>query len=277
MDSRLPPVIVVSGGMGTSGEQLVRTVLAQFRRTAPVEILSHVLGRADLERAVAQASATGGIIVHTLVDGALRCLLAQLAQAQGVPAIDLMGPLLDLLTAALGEQPAGRPGLYRRQCEAYFERIAAIEFSVAHDDGLRIEDLPEAEVVLVGVSSTGKTPLSMYLSVMGWKVANVPLLREVPPPPALSELDRDRVVGLTIEPGQLIAYRKWRQARLGAGAAGAYADPHAIYEEVVAARDFCRRNGFAVVDVTDKPIESSAEEVVAHVTRRLRREGLKGG
>ncbi len=270
MDSHPPPIIVVSGGMGASGELLVRTALAQFRRAVPVEIMPHVFARADLERAVEQAAVAGGIIVHTLVDGNLRSLLSEMALARAVPAIDLMGPLLELVMAALGEQPAGRPGLYRQQREAYFERVAAIEFSVAHDDGLRIEDLPQAEIVLVGVSRTGKTPLSMYLSIMGWKVANVPLIREVPPPPALLEIDRRRVVGLTIEPGQLIAYRKWRQARLGAGTTGAYSDPGAIYEEVEAARHFCRRSGFAIVDVTDKPIESSAEEVIAAVTQRLR-------
>ena len=133
-----------------------------------------------------------------------------------------------------------------------------------------VDELPQAEIVLVGVSRSGKTPLSMYLAVMGWKVANVPLIRELPPPPILAEIDPRRVVGLTVEPGQLIAYRKWRQAHLGAGGESPYTDGAAIYDEVLEARRFCQRRGFAIVDVTDKPIESCAEEVTGHVTRRLK-------
>jgi regulator of PEP synthase PpsR (kinase-PPPase family) len=124
--------------------------------------------------------------------------------------------------------------------------------------------------VLVGPSRTGKTPLSMYLAVIGWKVANVPLVREIPPPDSLLEVNHRRVVGLAIEPGQLISYRQSRQARLGTGGAAPYTDPASIYEEMEEARRFYRRHGFAVVDVTDKPIESSADEVMAHVTRRLK-------
>lgn len=266
-------VFVLSGSTGTSGELLVRTALAQFRRAVPVEIVPHVLDRAQIEEAVIRARAAGGIIAHTFVDAALRRAAAEIAAREGVTAIDLLGPLLEHLTAALGEQPAGKPGLYRQQREKYFERVEAIEFSVAHDDGQRIEELPQAEIVLVGVSRTGKTPLSMFLSVMGWKVANVPLVPELPPPPILLTLDPRRVVGLTIEPGQLIAHRRWRQAHLGI-ATTTYTDAEAIYEEVEAARRFCRQHNFAIVDVTDKPIESSAEEVIAIVTRRLKATAL---
>lgn len=270
MSNRPPPVFVVSGSTGASGELLVQTVLAQFRRTTPVVLVPHVRTFADLEQVVEQAVAVGGAITHTLVDARLRNHLTELAQTQRVPAFDLMGPLLEHLSGVLGEQPAEKPGLYRQQREKYFERIAAIEFSVAHDDGQRIEELPLAEIVLVGVSRSGKTPLSMYLSVLGWKVANVPLVAEIPPPPALSEIDCRRVVGLTIEPGQLIAYRKWRQSHLGAGGATPYTNPSHIFEEVEEVRRFCRKQGFAIVDVTDKPIESSADEVITLVTRRLR-------
>ncbi|MEJ5199800.1 MAG: pyruvate, water dikinase regulatory protein [Anaerolineae bacterium] len=270
MDNSAPPtVFILSGSTGTSGELLVRTALAQFRRAVPVEIVPHVLSTAQIEEAVARACAARGLIAYTLVDAGLRRATAEIAARAGVTAIDLLGPLLDHLAAALGEQPAGKPGLYRQQREKYFERVEAIEFSVAHDDGQRIEELPKAEIVIVGVSRTGKTPLSMYLSVMGWKVANVPLVPELPPPPILLTIDPRRVVGLTIEPGQLIAHRRWRQAHLGIGATN-YTDAEAIYEEVEAARRFCRQHGFAIVDVTDKPIESSAEEVIAVVTRRLR-------
>jgi len=270
MSKSPPSVIIVSGAAGTSGDQLVRTVLAQFSRHAQVIMVPHVRSALDLELALARAVECGGLIAHTLVDPTLRRLMGEMAQARGVPAIDLMGPLLDELARLLGEEPAGKPGLYRQQREPYFERIAAIEFSVAHDDGMHIEDLGLAELVFVGVSRTGKTPLSMYMAVQGWRVANVPLIGGMPPPPKLSAVDRRRVVGLTVEPGQLIAYRHWRQSRLGAGSVTAYTDPAAIYGEVEEAAEYCRRSGFALIDVTDKPIESSAEEVTTIVTRRLR-------
>lgn len=267
--STQPAVFVLSGGTGASGELLVRTALAQFRKAVPVEVVSHVLSVEQVQEAVAQARSAGGIIAHTLVNEQLRHILTEIAAHEGVTAVDLIGPLLEQLTALLGEQPAGKPGLYRQQREKYFERVEAIEFSVAHDDGQRIEELPQAEIVLVGVSRAGKTPLSMYLSVMGWKVANVPLVPELPPPPMLLQVDPRRVVGLTIEPGQLIAHRRWRQAHLGI-ATTTYTAAEAIYEEIEATRRFYRKHGFAIVDVTDKPIESSAEEVIAVVTRRLR-------
>lgn len=262
-------VFVLSGGTGASAELLARTALAQFPRAVPVEIIPHLLNVDQVEEAIARAHAAGSIVLHTMVDAALRRAVIESAARHGVAAVDLMGSLLAQLMAALGEPPAGRPGLYRQQRERYFERVEAIEFSVAHDDGQRIEELPRAEIVLVGVSRAGKTPLSMYLSVMGWKVANVPLVPGLEPPPVLLEVDSRRVVGLTIEPGQLVAHRRWRQAHLGVATTD-YTSAAAIYDEVEEARRFCRRHGFAIVDVTDKPIESSAEEVIATVTRRLK-------
>lgn len=266
-----PPVFLVSGGVGSSGQQLVNTVLAQFAGPeVPVVVIPHVRLAAEIQQAVERAAAAGGIMVHTLVNAELRRSLIDLAQERGVPAIDLMGDLLAKLSVTLGQQPAGKPGLYRQRREAYFERVAAIEFTVAHDDGMRIADLAKADIVLVGVSRSGKTPLSMYLSVMGWKVANVPFILAMEPPPELLQVDRRRVVGLVVHPEQLIAHRRWRQQSLGIPKHSAYTDAEDIHEEAEAAQRFFRRQGFAIVHTTDKPIETSAEEVIDLVTRRLR-------
>ena len=169
-----PPIYVVSGGVGASGEQLVHTVLAQFpEHRVPVIVVPHVHQLAQVEDVVAQASTTGGTIVHTLVDAGLRGALARLAQRHGVFALDLMGDLLSRLADVLGQEPAEQPGLYRQLNLAYFERVAAIEFAMSHDDGRRPEDWPKAEIVLIGVSRVGKTPLSMYLSVLqGFLIKN---------------------------------------------------------------------------------------------------------
>lgn len=269
--AKIPPIFIVSGGVGASGEHMVRTALAQFQEASvPVVIVPHVRQAAQLEEVVDQAAATAGTIVHTLVDVEVRQALTRLARDKNVVAIDLMGRLLSRLANVLGQEPIGQPGLYRQLRQDYFDRVEAIEFTVSHDDGKNPHEWPLAEIVLVGVSRVGKTPLSMYLSVRGWKVANVPLLKDVLPPAELFQLDRRRVVGLTIEPGQLVVYREQRQQRLGAPGGSAYTNPAELYEEVEVVRRLCRRGGFAVVDVTDKPIEESADEVIASVTRRLK-------
>jgi regulator of PEP synthase PpsR (kinase-PPPase family) len=264
------PIYIVSGGTGASGEQVVHTILAQFPDSqVPVVTVAHVRRPEEIEDVVAQAGRGDGIIVHTLVDADLRAKLTQHAHENGVPAIDLMGPLLGWLADVLGQQPLSDPGLYRRLNRAYFERVAAIDYAMAHDDGQNPRGWPEAEIVLAGVSRVGKTPLSMYLAVMGWRVANIPLVPGMDPPPRLSELDPRRVIGLTIEPGQLVFHRRQRRHRLGAPGLEAYTDPAAILEELEAARESFRRHGFSVIDVTDKPIEASANQIVDLITRRF--------
>lgn len=264
------PIYIVSGGTGASGEQLVRTMLVQFPESeVPVHTVPHVRQVQQVEEVVAQAAVTGGTIVHTLVDAHLRAALIRLSDEGSVVSIDLMGELLSRLAGVLGKEPIGHPGLYRHLHQTYFDRVAAIEFSMAHDDGMNPEDWPEAQVMLAGVSRAGKTPLSMYLAVLGWKTANVPLIPELPTPPELFKLDRGRVIGLHIEPGQLLFYRQQRQHRLRAPGLSTYTDPEAIYEEVEAARRVFRQGGFSVIDVTDKSIEASAEQVIEWMTRRF--------
>jgi regulator of PEP synthase PpsR (kinase-PPPase family) len=272
----LPPIYLVSGGTGASGEQLVHTVLAQFpERPVPVIIVPRVRHEEQVADVVAKAASTGGTIVQTLVDAQLSLALTQLARQRGVVCIDLMGDLLSRLSKVMGQDPIGRPGLYRQLHHAYFERVEAIEFAMAHDDGKNPDGWSQAEIVLAGVSRVGKTPLSMYLSVLGWKVANVPLVKDVSPPAELFKLDQRRVIGLDIEPGQLVIHRQQRQRRLGAPGPSAYTDPASIYEELEAARRLFQQGRFTVVDITDKPIETSAEEIIGRVTRQLRREVRK--
>ena len=258
-----PPIYIVSGGVGASGEQLVQTVLAQFPDChVPMITMGNVRHATQIKRVVAQAKRSGGTIAHTLVDDRLRHALIALSHKENVAAIDLMGPLLSRLETVLKREALGQPGLYRQFHRAYFERVAAIEFTMAHDDGRHPAGWPQADVVLAGVSRAGKTPLSMYLAVLGWKIANIPLVPEIPPAPELFKLDRRRVVGLTVRPDQLIMFREQRYARLGVSAPLDYIDLDRIREEVQAALKVFRRGRFAVIDVTDKPIETSADEII---------------
>ena len=269
--AKLPPIYIVSGGVGASGEQLVQTALAQFPDSnVPVITVGNVRQVTQIKRVVAQAKQSGGAIAHTLVDDRLRHLLIDLARQEDVVAIDLMGPLLSRLENVLKRKALGQPGLYRKFHRAYFERVSAIEFTMTHDDGQHPAGWPQADIVLVGVSRAGKTPLSMYLAVLGWKVANIPLVPEVPPPPELFKLDRRRVIGLTIRLDQLIVFREQRYARLGVSAPMDYIHPRRIGEEVQAALRVFRRARFAVIDVTDKPIETSADEIIKLIEPRAK-------
>jgi [pyruvate, water dikinase]-phosphate phosphotransferase / [pyruvate, water dikinase] kinase len=266
-----PAIYVVSGGVGSSGDQLVQTVLAQFpENRVNLDIVGSVRSVEQIEEVVNQARETGALVVHTLVDAHLREFLTARSHQEGVVAIDLVGSLLAWLAETLGREPLADPGRYRKLHREYFERVAAIEYTMAHDDGKDPAGWHSAEIVLVGVSRTGKTPLSLYLSVLGWKVANVPIVPGVPESPELSRLDRRRVVGLTIEAGQLLIHRKQRQARLGAPGFSAYVDPAAVYEEIQTAEQRFHEGGFAIVDVTDKTIETSADEIIRLINRHIK-------
>ena len=263
------PILIVSGGAGTTGEQLVYTALAQFPEGgASVEVLRHVQRRAQVARAVDRARREGGIIVHTLVDEYLRSALVTKARSHRVPSVDLMGGMLSALTRRLRQPPAGRPGLYRQREEEHFKRVEAIEFAVAHDDGSKTEELSDADIVLVGPSRVGKTPISMYLSMLGWKVANVPFVSGIPLPDTLSDVDPRKVVALTIQPAHLRTHRRERASRIGAGDSGDYTDMNHLKAELAESRRLCDSMGFAPLDVTDKPIEEIANAIAQLVASR---------
>jgi len=263
-----PPIFIVSGGAGALGKHVARIVLAQFPGIDPeVIVMPQVCRVEQLSEAVAQVAARHGTIVHTMVDPKMRETLVGLAREHNVTTIDTIGEALTQLAAVFGRTPLGQPGLYQGEHEAYLERIKAIEYTVDHDDGRSPSHLDQADVVLTGVSRVGKTPLSIYLSVLGWKVANVPLVPKVPPPRELFGVERRRVVGLMIEADTLMQHRHWRQIGLAGNGGRAYSDQEALYDELDAARRVFRQGGFAVINVTNKPIEESADQVIGLISR----------
>lgn len=263
-------IFVISGGSGATGELLVRTVVAQFpTHELPIVVKANVTDNATIASLMAQvASGSGNLVVHTMVDSEARQTVVALAQRYGVPAFDLAGPLLDYLTLSLQTAPLGQPGRYRQLNESYFRRVEAIEFAVAHDDGKRLDELHLADAILLGVSRVGKTPLSMYLGMLGWRVANVPLVPPISVADPILALDSSRVFGLTITPTQLAGHRRARQRSLGFEV-GAYFDHQAIVEELRAAHHLFAKYNFTVIDVTDKPIESTSEEIIAVLAARM--------
>jgi regulator of PEP synthase PpsR (kinase-PPPase family) len=269
-----PPVIIISGGSGASGQQIVETALAQFPMIhVPVIKVNDVRSLKQVEKAVKKAATAGGTVVHTLVERALRDALIRLGKMHNVVTIDLMGPLLEQV-AGHYVKPLEQPGLYRKLRKDYFDRVEAIDFAVAHDDGKKPEDLASADIVIIGVSRCGKTPLSMYLAVYGWKVANVPIVKDIPLPEELYKIDRRRVMALTIDQEHLLEHRKRRKVRMGTIGTTDYTKPSAIFEELEAARRIYREGGFHMVTVTDKSIEIIADEIITFLTRS-RKEGRR--
>jgi regulator of PEP synthase PpsR (kinase-PPPase family) len=230
-----------------------------------IELRPMVRSEEQVHQVVQEAAQVGGFIVHTLVSNELRGAMLRIGRHNNVETIDLMGPLLARLSQQLSISPKEKPGLFRQLNEEYFRRIEAVEFAYRHDDGRRADELPLAELVLVGVSRTFKTPLCIYLSFKGWFVANVPIVPKIDLPPTLFDLPAGRVCGLTIEPVRLAELRQVREEYLG-GATGDYADPAAVRREVEYAESIFRsQSGWPVVEVTDKPIEEIAAEILALV------------
>lgn len=265
-----PTIFIVSGGAGASGEQLVHTVLAQFpERHIRVNTISNVRNADQLQSVVHEAQARHGIIVHTLVNRNLRRVLRRAAKKEGVRAVDLVHDLQSWLENALNQPARGEPGLYRRLNRTYFERVGAIEYSLAHDDGRDPDGWLKADIVLTGVSRSGKSPLSMYLSVLGWKVANVPIVPGLELPVQFNELDPRRVIGLMIEPDRLLSLRQQRFSQIPAMTHTHYLNLGHIEEELAYAKRLFKQHGFSIINVTDKPIESSADHVIRLITSKI--------
>ena len=264
------PVYIVSGGVGHSGEQVVHTVLAQFpEQAAELKIEGRVRTQEQIDELASQAAQDGGLVVHTMVNADLRQALAARLEASQVPAVDLVGPLLEQFCQVFEQPPSGVPGLYRQQHRSHFERVEAIDYSLEHDDGVDPQGWQDADVLLIGPSRTGKTPISMYLAVLGWKVANYPIVPGMNIPAEIYDLPAHKVIGLTIDPVRLQAHRRQRQRRLGTAVGRSpYTDLEKIFEELELAERFYHQRGYRDLDVTDKPIESCADEVLRLVPGR---------
>lgn len=259
-------IFVVSDASGTTAERVVRAALVQFDpRQTTITRYGNVRTVEQISEIVEQAAQKGGFIVHTFVYARLRRAMLNEGRSHNVATIDLMGPLLARLSDLFETPPRAEPGLFQPFDPAYLQRVEAIDFTVRHDDGRNPHELELAEIVLVGVSRTSKTPLSIYLAYRGWKVANVPIALGVEPPENLFELPKHRVVGLVVRPERLSELRRVRAERIGTRALG-YADLDYVRQEMAYAYQlFERRKDWPLVDVTAKSIEEAAAEVVALV------------
>jgi len=270
MTREMPTVFIVSDSVGETAEFVARAAASQFDG-GHVELrrISHVHDEATLDDVISAAKEEEAIIAFTIVLPALREYLLLHSRSAAVPAVDIMGPMLDAFEGVVGRTARHEAGLVHQLNEDYFRRVDAVEFAVKYDDGRDARGLERADIVLVGVSRTSKTPLSMYLAHRGMKVANVPLVPEVTPPEELFYLRTPhKVVGLTIRPDKLNAIRQERLKSLGLTSNANYASMERIFQELEYAENIMKRLGCHLIDVSDKAIEETAGLIMEYFTRK---------
>jgi len=260
---------VVSDSLGETGELVARAAEAQFEPNRfHIERLPKVSSAEQLREVVRSHCGHYCLFFYTLVNRELCLEMKRLVAEEHVNGVDLLGPSVDMLSSVTGYEPTGEAGAMRRTDQEYFDRIEAMEFAVSHDDGRNATGLLEADVVLVGVSRTSKTPLAMYLAYKGYRTANIPLAPGVTPPEELFEVDPRRIFGLVSNADVLSEIRTARMREMGTWVPG-YADREHIEQELAEARALMRRLGCLVIHTDDRAVEESAQEIIKHLSGGL--------
>lgn len=257
-------IFSVSDATGELGMEVAFAALRQFK-TENVNIVRkpRVTDQQKMTSVIAEAKKRHAVILFTFVGQHLRAQFLEECSKQQVVAVDIMGPVLDVFTNYLHSHPSDEPGLKYRLTNEYFRRQEAIEFTVKHDDGMGLDTINQADIVLLGISRTSKTPLSVYLALRGHKVANIPLVREVPIPQELEQVNRANMIGLTISAEKLVRLRETRLVKLGRPLSEEYANYERVSEELAYAQKVFEGLGnIPYIDVTGKAIEEIATEVL---------------
>ncbi|MFD0715098.1 pyruvate, water dikinase regulatory protein [Paenibacillus sp. GCM10027626] len=261
-------IYVVSDSAGDTGELVVRAAVAQFHPVhADIRRAPFIQDEGTLAKVVEHAKELNAIILYTLVLPRLRQALTDLVEEKGVVAIDLLGSLVTSLEERIGRKSRQEPGLNHVLDEDYFRKVEAVEFAVKYDDMRDTTGILKADIVLVGVSRTSKTPLSMYLAHKKFKVANVPLMPELKPPDELFRVPKGKVIGLTIGVHYLNVIRKERLKALGLPDSASYAMPSRIERELAYADEIMQKLGCVVIDVSHKAVEETASLIMEYIVR----------
>jgi regulator of PEP synthase PpsR (kinase-PPPase family) len=264
-----PQLFVVSDSMGETAQLVSRAVLSQFPDSdVDTRRFSHV---DNLEAAMAVMDAARQqptVIIFTIIFPEVRGFIHVEAEKHGIPVVDIMGPSIQGVERITGHTALLEPGLIHRLDATYFRRIEAVEFAVLHDDGKDPQGYRRADVVLLGVSRTSKTPVCMYLANRGVRAANLPLVPEVPPPTELHRVPTRKLVGLRINPQKLLGIRRERVKAMGVSDNSDYAELSRITEELAYAEETFKETGCRVFDVSDSAVEETAIMVMDHVKRK---------
>jgi regulator of PEP synthase PpsR (kinase-PPPase family) len=256
---------VVSDSLGETGEMVARAVASQYPADAfTIELLGRVNDAEQLRAEVRRHCGQHCIFLYTLVNEELRAAMEALCVG-GVNGVDLLGPSVVMLERVTGRKPSGHAGALHHTNQEYFDRIGAMEFAVSHDDGRNAEQLMEADVVLIGVSRTSKTPLCMYLAYKGIRAANLPLAPGMEPPHELFDVDPRRIFGLITDAETLIDIRQDRMRDMGAYVPR-YTEREAVEEELAEARALMRSIGCLVIRTDNRAIEEAAQEIIRHLS-----------
>ncbi|WP_164118497.1 pyruvate, water dikinase regulatory protein [Sphingorhabdus sp. Alg239-R122] len=260
---------LLSDSTGETLENIAKAALAQFDG---VEIIKHfwpmVRSESHLERILTDVAANPGLVLFTLVNPETRRKLERRCRSLGLPAVPALDAVTDALSNLLGQEAKTRPGRQHILDAAYFARVDAIQYTIAHDDGVGWENWEEADIVLAGVSRSSKTPTSIYLANRGFKTANIPIVVESPPPDALFHLKHPLVVGLTTHADRLVQVRRNRLLSLNQTPETAYVNSDRVKQELQYARRMFADNGWPVIDVTRRSIEESAAAIINLVNER---------
>jgi len=258
-----PVVYIISDSIGETAELVARAAASQFNGgTVDIRRVPYVNEIDEIPEIVEEASAFNSVIAYTLVLPELRQALAREAAKYDIITVDIMTPMLDALTRAEGRSPKLEPGLVRKMDEEYYRKVEAVEFAVKYDDGKDPRGIAKADLVIIGVSRTSKTPLCMYLANKRLKPANVPLVPEVAPPDEIFKITPHKLIGLTIRPNQLNEIRRERLKTLGLTSHADYASMDRILKELEYAEGIMKRAGCSVIDVTNKAVEETASRVL---------------
>jgi len=254
---------LVSDSTGETLNAMARAVCARFDDVLPIEhIYALVRSPRQLERVLQEVEGSPGVVLHTIVDTELRAGLEQGCRDLEMPCIAALDPLVAALARYLGASLSTRVGAQHTLDHDYFNRMDALNYAIGHDDGQSAQNLEQADVVLVGVSRTSKTPTSIYLAHRGIRAANVPLVPGAEPPAQLFQLKRAIVVGLTISPDRLIEIRRNRLLNLREDRESSYIDTEAVRAEIVRARRMYEKHGWPVIDVSRRSVEETAAAVI---------------
>ncbi len=255
-------IYLISDSIGETAEFVVKAVSSQFNIPVEIRREPYLTDRVRLEKILDEAAGQNSLVAYTLIKPELREVIQKKAQACNVPMVDILGPMLNGFMQIMPVEPRLEAGLIRRMDSDYFDRIAAIEFAVKYDDGKDPRGMLLADVVLVGVSRTSKTPLSMYLAHKQIKAANLPLIPEVEPAQEIYEVPKHKVIGLTIAPELLQQIRRERLTSLGLRNGSSYASVERILDELDYGQKLMRTIGCRVFDVSNKAVEEVASKIL---------------
>lgn len=265
-------IYIISDGTGETASTMIRAALVQYSdKDINLVRCKNIRTVPQLEPLMEEVFEKRGMVVYTVVSQQLRTKIYELASSKGIPSVDLLGPLLGTLDQYFGlSSQAPQAGKLRVIDENYYKRIEAIEYTVRNDDGKILHELDKADIVLVGISRTSKTPLSIFLSHKGWKVANIPLVLGATIPKQVFEIDQRKIVGLIIDMESLQRIRKNRLEKFGQDTGGEYASMSHIAQEIEYAHQLFKQNKkWPVFNVTERALEETASEIVRVVSARM--------